>query len=79
MDLGYVTHAVHANSRLVYLVSSLSDDKTTLTITGPPNGNIYPPGPGFIYVVVDGVPSLGARLIVGDGRGPPLDMAAREK
>ena len=79
MDLGYVTHAVHANSRMVYLVSSLSDDKTTLTITGPPNGNIYPPGPGFIYVVADGVPSTGRKLLVGEGRSPAVDYPALEK
>ncbi|KAI8989724.1 copper radical oxidase [Trametes punicea] len=79
MDLGYVTHAVHANSRLVYLESSLSDDQETLTIIGPPNGNIYPPGPGFIYVVVDDVPSVGAKVLVGDGKGPVVDEAAQEK
>lgn len=79
MDLGYVTHAVHANSRLVYLASSLSGDQQTLTITAPPNGNIYPPGPGFIYVVVDGVPSLGAKVLVGDGKGPVVDAAAQQK
>ena len=73
MDLGYVTHAVHANSPLVYLVATLSDDKATLPITGPPSGEIYPPGPGFIYVVVDGVPSVGARILVGDGKSPVVD------
>ncbi|KAI9069103.1 copper radical oxidase [Trametes sanguinea] len=78
MDLGYVTHAVHANSRLVYLEHSLSDDKETLTITGPPNGNIYPPGPAFIYVVVDDVPSVGMKLLVGDGKGPAVDKAAQQ-
>ncbi|KAI0748553.1 copper radical oxidase [Daedaleopsis nitida] len=67
MDLGYVTHAVHANSRLVYLEHALSENGT-LTVTGPPNENVYPPGPGFVYVVVDGVPSTGARLLVGDGK-----------
>ncbi len=79
MDLGYVTHAVHANSRLVYLEHSLSSDSSMLTITAPPNGNIYPPGPGFIYVVVDGVPSTGARLLIGDGHSPPVDQQALEK
>lgn len=79
MDLGYVTHAVHANSRLVYLTSSVSSDQQTLTITAPPNGNIYPPGPGFIYVVVDGVPSVGVKVLVGDGKGPVVDAAAQQK
>lgn len=79
MDLGYVTHAVHANSRLVYLESSLSSDKQTLTITAPPDGNIYPPGPGFIYVVVDDVPSVGVKVLVGDGKSPPFDEGAQRK
>src|SRR5271170_6358805 len=57
MDLGYVTHGVHANSRLVYLPASLSADQTILTITGPPNAKIWPPGPGWLYLVVGGVPS----------------------
>lgn len=80
MDLGYVSHAVHANSRLVYLVTSLSTtDNESLTVTGPPNGNIYPPGPAWLYIVVDGVPSTGVKVLVGDGKGPPFDDAALEK
>ncbi|KAI0636680.1 copper radical oxidase [Trametes polyzona] len=78
MDLGYVTHAVHANSRLVYLESVLSSDGQTLTVTAPPNGNIYPPGPGFIYVVADEVPSVGRRVLVGDGKSPAVDHGAQQ-
>jgi Domain of unknown function (DUF1929) len=80
MDLGYVTHAIHANSRLVYLVASLStSDRKTLMITGPPDGNVYPPGPGWIYIVIDGVPSIGVKVMVGDGKGPAVDDTALEK
>ncbi|KAJ7709615.1 copper radical oxidase [Mycena rosella] len=75
MDFGYVTHAVHANSRLVYLDATSSADGTTVTITGPPNGMIYPPGPGWLFVVVDGVPSKALHVMVGDGTGPPVDRA----
>lgn len=77
MDFGYVTHAVHANSRYVELVSSLSDN--TITVDGPPDGNIYPPGPGWLLVVVDDVPSKAVKVMVGDGRGPEVDHAAIEK
>jgi hypothetical protein len=77
MDLGYVTHAVHANNRLVYLSSTLNDE--ILTISGPPNGKVYPPGPGWLYVVVGGVPSIGIKLMVGDGLGPPSDEEATRK
>ena len=79
MDFGFVTHAVHANSRLVYLIAELSADRTTLTITGPPNGKIYPPGPGWVFVVVGDVPSVALPVMVGDEKGPPVDEAALKK
>jgi hypothetical protein len=31
----------------------------TLFVNGPPNRNIAPPGPYVVYIVVDGVPSIG--------------------
>ena len=79
MDLGYVTHAVHANSRLVYLNSSTSSDGTSMTITAPPNGQVFPPGPGWLFLVVDGVPSEGIKVMVGDGESPPVDEGAWQK
>ncbi|KAL1721095.1 glyoxal oxidase N-terminus-domain-containing protein [Schizophyllum commune] len=75
MDLGYVTHAVHANSRLVYLQITRRDDGV-LEVAAPPSGKVYPPGPGFLYVVADGVPSKGIKVMVGDGESPPVDEAA---
>ncbi|OJA18774.1 hypothetical protein AZE42_01635 [Rhizopogon vesiculosus] len=59
MDLALITHAVHANSCLVYISSSLFGDGQSLQITGPPRPAVYPPGPGWIYIVMDGVPSIG--------------------
>ena len=79
MDFGFVTHAVHANSRLVYLVAELGEDGHTLTITGPPNGGVYPPGPGWLCVVAGNVPSRAVKVMVGDGQGPPVDHDAIEK
>ena len=79
MDLGFVTHAVHANSRLVYLVGKLEGDGHTLTIEGPPNSGVYPPGPGWLYVVVGDVPSTGVKIMVGNGQGPPVDHGAIKK
>ena len=78
MDLGYVTHAVHANSRLVYLTTSPGENGC-LVITGPPNGNVYPPGPGWLYLVVGGVPSKGVKVMEVNGQGPPVDEAASRK
>ncbi|KAF8319285.1 copper radical oxidase [Clavulina sp. PMI_390] len=79
MDLGFVTHGVHMNSRLVFLTCSLSPDRASLIVSGPPSGGVYPPGPGWLYVVVDGVPSVGRKVMVGDGAGPPVDDAAIRK
>ncbi|KAG7095570.1 hypothetical protein E1B28_006303 [Marasmius oreades] len=77
IDLGFSTHGVHMDHRSVKLVSSLSTDKKTLTVTGPPSGNHYPPGPAFIYVVTDtGVPSFGHKTIIGTGASPPVDQGA---
>ncbi|KAF9469361.1 copper radical oxidase [Collybia nuda] len=78
MDLGYVTHGVHANTRLVYVTASMSVDGKTLTVTGPPTGKIYPPGPGWLYLLEDGVPSKGFRVMVGNGHSPPSDKGALE-
>ncbi|THU91946.1 hypothetical protein K435DRAFT_800864 [Dendrothele bispora CBS 962.96] len=78
MDLGYSTHGVHMGTRYVKLNSELSEDGSTLTVTGPPTPQIYPPGPAYIYIVTaEGVPSFGHKTIVGDGQSPPTDEAAR--
>ncbi|KAF7778494.1 CAZyme family AA5 [Agaricus bisporus var. burnettii] len=69
MDFGYATHGVHANSRLVWLRHEV-DYGTKLSVTAPPNNRIYPPGPGWLFVVVDGVPSEGAQIMIGDGKDP---------
>lgn len=61
-------HGITYNMRSVGLVNSLNGN--TLTVTGPPNANIYPPGYAWLYVLVDGVPSQGWRVMVGDGVSP---------
>lgn len=77
MDFGYVTHAVHANSRYVELVSSI--DGGLITVNGPPSGNIYPPGPGWLVLVADDIPSKAFKVMVGDGRSPEVNEAAIAK
>ncbi|KAJ7137567.1 glyoxal oxidase precursor [Mycena crocata] len=69
MDMGYATHGQHSNSRLVFLEHTLRGN--TLEITAPPNNNIYPPGPAWIFLVSDGVYSEGVQVMVGDGGDPP--------
>ncbi|KAH7334305.1 glyoxal oxidase N-terminus-domain-containing protein [Rhizoctonia solani] len=67
MDLGFITHSVHMNSRLVELESKLASDGHTLTVSSPPSGSVYPPGPAWIYILADGIPSVGRKLMVGNG------------
>ncbi|KAF8496926.1 glyoxal oxidase N-terminus-domain-containing protein [Gautieria morchelliformis] len=69
MDLGFSTHSMHANSRLVYLDCSL--EGSTMTVEAPPDAGVYPPGPGYVFVVVDGVASTAAVTLIGDGAAPP--------
>lgn len=76
MDLGFHTHAVSLNVRHVGLVSSYNAAAGQLTITGPPNNYIYPPGPGWLYIVGDGIPSNGTKVLIGTGANPPSSAAA---
>lgn len=63
------------NSRLVYLkLKSLKSGK--LEIEGPPKAFVYPPGPGWLYLLKDGIPSEGKKVMVGNGDGPPVDEEA---
>lgn len=45
----------------------------------PPDGNIYPPGPGWLMVVVNDVPSEAVKVMVGDGSSPKVDKGALAK
>ncbi|KAF5346587.1 hypothetical protein D9758_013485 [Tetrapyrgos nigripes] len=77
IDLGFATHGVHMDHRFVQLESNLSSDRKTLTVTGPPSGTHYPPGPAYLYVVTNnGVPSIGHKTLVGTGTSPPVDVDA---
>ena len=80
MDLGFATHGVHMDQRLVRLTASLSSNGAKLTVRAPPNGKIYPPGPAYLYVVTNtGVPSFGHKTIIGTGASPPVDEGAIAK
>ncbi|KAF8058616.1 glyoxal oxidase N-terminus-domain-containing protein [Lyophyllum atratum] len=72
MDLGFSSHAFHSSSRLVFMHAVLAPDRKSVTITTPPNNRVFPPGPGYIFITVDGVTSTGAHVLVGDGRAPPV-------
>ncbi|KAF9028800.1 copper radical oxidase [Hymenopellis radicata] len=77
IDPGFATHGVHMDQRMLKLVSSLSSDKMTLTVIGPPTPALLPPGPAYLFVVTDeGVPSFGHKTLIGTGAAPPDDAGA---
>ncbi|KAH7105130.1 glyoxal oxidase N-terminus-domain-containing protein [Auriculariales sp. MPI-PUGE-AT-0066] len=78
MDLGFSTHAVHMDMRHVWLSASMLN-ATHITVTMPPNYTIYPPGPGWIVILADGVPSVAQKLLLGTGAGPQVNQAAWDK
>lgn len=76
MDLGYSTHGVYMNNRHVELRSTRSVRSRTITITGPQSKSLYQPGYAYLYLIADGIPSKGVRVMIGDGANPPLNTAA---
>jgi hypothetical protein len=58
MDLGFSTHGVHLDQRLVFLNTTVASDKLSATVVAPPNAGVYPPGNGYLFVVTDGGTSL---------------------
>ncbi|KAJ7701836.1 glyoxal oxidase N-terminus-domain-containing protein [Mycena rosella] len=74
MDFGFVTHSVHMDQKLVKLVSVRQGSQ--LIVTGPPSAPVYSPGPGWIMVMADGVPSVAQQVMIGSGANPPEDDAA---
>jgi Domain of unknown function (DUF1929) len=80
MDLGFVTHSLHMNGRLVHLdFTSDGGDGTsplTLRVQAPPNSSVYPPGPAWVYIVVGDRWTIASQVMVGDGSNPPEDPGA---
>lgn len=51
------------NNRNVELKVTLSGKK--LKVLAPRTNGVYPPGYAWIYVLADGVPSVGQRVMIG--------------
>ncbi|KAJ6618723.1 glyoxal oxidase N-terminus-domain-containing protein [Mycena sp. CBHHK59/15] len=85
MDYGYahraagivLTHSVHMDQKLVKLVSELQGSQ--LTVTGPPSAPVFSPGPGWIIVMADDIPSMAQQVMIGSGANPPEDIGATNK
>ncbi|KAG9082086.1 hypothetical protein FRC06_005230 [Ceratobasidium sp. 370] len=76
MDLGYSTHGVHMDMRMVKVTCTVASNKKSITITGPPNAAVYPPGPAWLYISAGGVPSKAQKVLIGNGGSPPVDQGA---
>ena len=73
IGLSDVTHSVDQGQRYIPLTFTAAG--TTLTVTGPPNGGVAPPG-SYMLVVVDaaGVPSVAKMVQVAKGPNPLLSQ-----
>ncbi len=69
---GFSTHALSMGQRFVQLNSTYtgnSDGSGVLHVSQmPPNAAILAPGPALLFVVVNGVPSMGKMVMVGSGQ-----------
>jgi hypothetical protein len=69
---GFSTHGMNMGQRYVQLHNSYTvnvDGSITLHVSPPPpNANILTPGSAVMFIVVDGVPSIGKTVMVGSGQ-----------
>lgn len=69
---GWVTHGMSMNMRFLQLNNTYTvnnDGSLTIhTSQMPPNSNIFQPGPAFVFVCINGIPSNGTSVIVGSGQ-----------
>lgn len=69
---GFSTHTMNMGQRAVlldhsYTISSNGTAKLYVSQL-PPNPAIMPPGPAYLFLVVNGVPSIGVPVMVGSGK-----------
>ncbi|KAF5357290.1 hypothetical protein D9758_005833 [Tetrapyrgos nigripes] len=69
---GFSTHAMNMGQRYVQLDSSYTgyaNGTGVLHVSQlPPNPAVLVPGPALLFVVVDGVPSVGVEVMIGNGQ-----------
>ncbi len=70
---GFSTHALSMGQRYLelqttYLVDTSSGSTTLYVNQLPPNPSLFVPGPAMLFLVVDGVPSEGVFVMVGNGK-----------
>ncbi|KAM5534563.1 hypothetical protein V8D89_011767 [Ganoderma adspersum] len=69
---GFSTHAMNMGQRMLQLAATYTgngDGSATLHVGQmPPNPATFPPGPALAFVVVNGVPSVGVQVMIGNGK-----------
>ncbi|KAG6874492.1 hypothetical protein C0995_010402 [Termitomyces sp. Mi166 len=70
---GFSTHAMNMGQRFVQLENTYTGHAQSNTAVLhvsqlPPNPAILAPGPALVFVVVNGVPSVGVQVMVGSGK-----------
>ncbi|KAJ7594515.1 glyoxal oxidase [Mycena floridula] len=70
---GFSTHSMNMGQRFLQLQSSYTGHSNNNTATLhvnqlPPNPATFAPGPALLFVVVNGVPSVGIQVMVGSGK-----------
>ncbi|GAA5992539.1 hypothetical protein JCM5350_008272 [Sporobolomyces pararoseus] len=68
---GFSTHVMNMGARMLVLAHSFtsSSNGTTLHCSQlPPNPALFAPGPALLFVVVNGIPSYGQEVMIGNGQ-----------
>ncbi|KAK0476749.1 glyoxal oxidase [Armillaria novae-zelandiae] len=69
---GFSTHSMNMGQRYVELQSSYTGYENNTAILHvnqlPPNPAVLVPGPALMFVVVNGIPSVGVQVMVGSGK-----------
>ena len=69
---GFTTHAMNMGQRIMQLNNTFTvqNNGTIILHTAqlPPNPSIFQPGPAFLFVTINGIPSNGTYVIVGNGQ-----------
>ncbi|KAG9319394.1 hypothetical protein KVV02_005394 [Mortierella alpina] len=64
---GFVTHSTHMSQRMTKLKATagkVEGTQITYEVEMPPNANIMPPGPHYIHVLNNGVPSVAVHFLL---------------
>lgn len=75
---GFSTHGMNMGQRMIELKTTRQGSKLSVAQL-PPNPNLFAPGPALAFVVVDGVPSQGKMVMVGNGQIGTQPVAAETK